>query len=109
MGFAPIKVTAARRRERVAEAVASLRFETAPGAQMQIDFRAKVVRIAGALVRVHLLVAVRCNSRRILPQGRVAQTVTFHPGYLQFCRDWDVVPRSCAPYRARTTRRRRPR
>jgi hypothetical protein len=28
--------------------------------------------------------------------------VTFHPGYLAFCRDWDVQPRACAPYRART-------
>jgi hypothetical protein len=28
--------------------------------------------------------------------------VTFHPGYLSFCRDWDVQPRACAPYRART-------
>jgi hypothetical protein len=26
----------------------------------------------------------------------------FHPGYLAFCRDWDVQPRACAPYRART-------
>jgi hypothetical protein len=28
--------------------------------------------------------------------------VTFHRGYLAFCRDWDVQPRACAPYRART-------
>ena len=26
----------------------------------------------------------------------------FHPGYLAFCRDWDIQPRACAPYRART-------
>lgn len=136
------KVTAGRRRERVAEAVASVRFETAPGAQMQIDFGQKLVMIAGAIVRVHLLVAVLSYSRRIfvkaflaerqddwregiagafrhfggltrivlgdnarslvLAHDRVAQTVTFHPGYLQFCRDWDVTPRACAPYRART-------
>ena len=25
-----------------------------------------------------------------------------HPSYLAFCRDWDVQPRACAPYRART-------
>ena len=29
-------------------------------------------------------------------------TVTFHPAYLAFCRDWDVQPRACQPYRART-------
>src|SRR5262245_30047216 len=29
-------------------------------------------------------------------------TVVFTPAYLQFCRDWDVEPRACAPYRART-------
>jgi hypothetical protein len=28
--------------------------------------------------------------------------VLFHPGYLAFCRDWEVQPRTCAPYRART-------
>ena len=26
----------------------------------------------------------------------------FQPAYLAFCRDWDVQPRACAPYRART-------
>jgi hypothetical protein len=28
--------------------------------------------------------------------------VIFQPAYLAFCRDWDVQPRACAPYRART-------
>ena len=28
--------------------------------------------------------------------------MSFHPAYLAFCRDWDVQPRACAPYRART-------
>jgi transposase len=136
------KLTAPRRREHVAAAVASVRFETAPGAQMQIDFGQKDVFIAGQRVRVHLLVAVLSYSRRIyvkaflaerqddwregiagalrhfggvprtilgdnarslvVAHDRVAQTVTFHPAYLAFCRDWDVVPRACAPYRART-------
>jgi len=136
------KVTAPRRRELVAAAVASVRFETAPGAQMQIDFGQKLVSIAGEQVRVHLLVAVLSYSRRIyvkaflaerqddwregiagalrhfggvprtilgdnarslvVDHDRVAQTVTFHPTYLAFCRDWDIVPRTCAPYRART-------
>jgi transposase len=136
------KLVAGRRRELVATAVASVRFETAPGAQMQIDFGQKLVWIAGSFVRVYLLVAVLSYSRRlfvkaflaerqddwlegiaaafrrfggvtrtllgdnarslVLVHNRVAQTVTFHPSYLAFCRDWDVVPRACAPYRART-------
>jgi transposase len=136
------KLVAHRRQERAAAAVASVRFETAPGAQMQIDFGQKIVRIAGSLVRVYVLVAVLSYSRRlfvkaflaerqddwlegiasafrrfggvtktllgdnarslVVAHNRVARTVTFHPSYLAFCRDWDVAPRSCAPYRART-------
>ncbi|HEY3488742.1 MAG TPA: IS21 family transposase [Candidatus Deferrimicrobiaceae bacterium] len=136
------RAVAERRRELVASAVATVRYETVPGRQMQIDFGQKWVRIAGTSVRVYLLVAVLGHSRRIfvkaflaerqddwregiaaafrhfggvpqevlgdnakalvLEHNRAAQTVTFHPGYLAFCRDWDVVPRACGPYRART-------
>jgi hypothetical protein len=35
-------------------------------------------------------------------RARATGTVIFHPAYLAFCRDWDVQPRACAPYRART-------
>lgn len=131
-----------RRREVRASQVASVRFETAPGQQLQIDFGEKVVQIAGSLLRIHLLVAVLGFSRRlfvkpfvrqrgddwregiaeafrhfggvprvvlgdnakalVVARDREAQTVTFHPTYLQFCRDWDVEPRACRPYRART-------
>jgi len=28
--------------------------------------------------------------------------VRFHHAYLDFCREWDVQPRACGPYRART-------
>lgn len=129
------------RRSRRAEAVATVRFETAPGHQMQIDFGQKRVRIAGALVVVHLLIAVLSCSRRLFVKAFLAErqddwregiaeafrhfggvpqvvlgdnarslvvgrdstgAVTFHPGYLAFCRDWGVEPRACAPYRART-------
>jgi hypothetical protein len=38
----------------------------------------------------------------VLGRDREAQTVTFHPAYLAFCRDWGVQPRACQPYRART-------
>jgi transposase len=130
-----------RRARRVAE-VATVRVETAPGEQLQIDFGQKRVEIAGIAVRVHLLVAVLSYSRRLFVKaflherqdewreglaaafqhfggvprtvlgdnaralviGRDAatSTVRFHPAYLAFCRDWDVQPRACAPYRART-------
>lgn len=131
-----------RRRELHASAVATVRFETAPGQQMQIDFGEKRVSIAGQLVRVYLFVAVLGYSRRIfakallserqddwregmmlafkhfggvprellidnagalvLGRDRATQTVTYHPALLAFCRDWDIVPRACRPYRART-------
>lgn len=134
-------VAADRRAKRAAEA-ATVRFETKPGRQMQIDFGQKRVLIAGLLVKVHLLVAVLGYSRRIFVQAflaergddwregvasafrhfggvptevlcdnaralvvardRETQTVTFHPAFKLFCRDWDVTPRACAPYRART-------
>src|SRR5438128_8585863 len=44
------------------------------------------------------------DNARALVHGRdrATGTVSFHPAYLAFCRDWDVQPRACAPYRART-------
>jgi transposase len=130
-----------RRARRVA-ALATVRVETAPGDQVQIDFGQKRLRIAGVRVRVFLLVAVLSYSRRlfvkaflnergddwregiagafahfggvprtllgdnaralVLGRDRATGTVRFHPAYLTFCRDWDVQPRACAPYRART-------
>jgi transposase len=125
-----------------AAAVATVRVETAPGAQMHVDFGEKRVEIAGRVVTVFLLVAVLSYSRRVFVQAflrerqddwregiaaafryfggvvltvlgdnaralvvgrdRATGTVWFHPAYLTFCRDWDVQPRACAPYRART-------
>ena len=38
------------------------------------------------------------NARSlVLAHNRTAQTITFRPNYHEFCRDWDVVPRACAP------------
>jgi transposase len=131
-----------KRRELRAAQVASVRFETAPGVQMQVDFGQKQVLVGGARVVVHLLVAVLSYSRRlfvkaflserqddwregiaaafvhfggvpqhllgdnaralVLSHDRAAGTVVFHPGYLAFCKDWDVQPKACGPYRART-------
>jgi transposase len=136
------RAVAGRRREQVAADLATVRFETAAGRQMQIDFGERKVWIAGEQVTVHFLAAVLSYSRRIfvkaflherqgewldgiasafrhfggvpaevlgdnsrclvIGRNRDAQTVTFHPAYLAFCRDWDVQPRACQPYRART-------
>ena len=130
-----------RRAQRVA-ALATVRVETAPGDQLQIDFGQTRLRIAGVHVRIFLLVAVLSYSRRlfvkaflnergddwregiaaafthfgglprtllgdnaralVLGRDRATGTVSFHPTYLAFCRDWGVQPRACAPYRART-------
>lgn len=136
------RLVQARRQQLRAEQVATVRFETAPGAQMQIDFGQKRLRIGDAVVVVHFLVAVLSYSRRLFVQAfsserqddwregiarafrhfggvprtvlgdnaralvvahnRAAQTVTFHPAYAAFCKDWGVIPRACGPYRART-------
>ena len=130
------------RRAQRAAALATVRVETAPGEQLQIDFGQKQIAIAGVTVRVFLLVAVLSYSRRlfvkaflnergddwregiaaafrqfggvprvllgdnaralVVGRDRATGTVSFHPTYLAFCRDWDVQPRACAPYRART-------
>ena len=52
------------RRELAAEARATVRFETPPGRQLQIDFGATGVVIGEEVVRVHLFVATLGCSRR---------------------------------------------
>jgi transposase len=56
-------VAPVRQAQRAAD-VATVRVETAPAAQMQIDFGEKRVTIAGTAVTVFLLVAVLSYSRR---------------------------------------------
>lgn len=130
-----------RREARVAQ-LATVRVETEPGRQMQIDFGQKLVRIADHDVRVFVLVAVLGYSRRlfvraflaerhddwregvagafrrfggvprevlgdnasalVVAHDRATRTVTFHPAWLDFCREWGVSPKACAPFRART-------
>lgn len=130
-----------RREHRVAQ-LATVRVETAPGDQLQIDFGQKRLQISGVRVRIFLLVAVLSYSRRLFvraflnergadwregiaaalthfggvprpllgdnarplvrARARATGTAIFHPAYLAFCCDWDVQPRACAPYRART-------
>ena len=61
------------RQEERAEALATVRFETPPGQQMQIDFGEKVVRIAGQPVKVYLMTAVLGYSRRLYCRAFLAQ------------------------------------
>lgn len=136
------RAVASHRREKQAAQLATVRFETEPGHQLQVDFGEKWVWIRGERVKVHLLAAVLGFSRRIFVKaflserqddwregiaaafrhfGGVPQVVLgdnaralvidrdpgtgyvrFNPAYLQFCRDWEVTPRACGPYRART-------
>jgi transposase len=53
------------RRELEAEARATIRFETPPGKQLQIDFGGRRVSIGGEIVKVHLFVATLGYSRRL--------------------------------------------
>lgn len=130
------------RREVVAQGVATIRFETPPGHQLQIDFGSMRVWIGQEVQKVHLFVATLGYSRRtyvaaflherqsawlqglegafrhfggltrelLLDNAKAlvdehdAQTreVMFNDRFHAFCRYWDVLPRACAPYRART-------
>jgi len=53
------------RQELEAEARATVRFETAPGRQLQIDFGERLVEIGGARIKVYFFVAVLGYSRRL--------------------------------------------
>ena len=59
------RAVATLRQEERARALASVRFETPPGQQIQIDFGEKVVQIAGQPIEVHLMTAVLGHSRRL--------------------------------------------
>lgn len=48
-----------------AEALATMRFETPPGRQLQIDFGERIVDIAGAKVKAFMFVATLGHSRRV--------------------------------------------
>lgn len=61
------------RQEERAEALATVRFETLPGQQMQIDFGEKIVPIAGQPVKVYLMTAVLGYSRRLYCRAFLAQ------------------------------------
>lgn len=61
-----------RAQQRASE-LATVRYETAPGHQMQVDFGQKRVRVGGTEVVVHLLVAVLSFSRRIFVRAFLAE------------------------------------
>jgi transposase len=67
------RAVAPLRRERRAAALATVRFETPPGQQLQIDFGEKVVQIAGRPVTVYLMTAVLGYSRRLFVRASLAQ------------------------------------
>jgi transposase len=69
----PQRAVAPLRQERRAEALATVRFETPPGQQLQIDFGEKVVRIAAQPVKVYLMTAVLGYSRRLFVRAFLAQ------------------------------------
>ena len=62
-----------RRQQVHAAQVATVRFETVPGKQMQVDFGEKKVRIGGQWVKVFLLVAVLSFSRRLFVRALLNQ------------------------------------
>jgi transposase len=59
------RAVAPLRKELVAAARATVRFETRPGEQLQIDFGERRVEIGGALVKVFFFVATLGYSRRL--------------------------------------------
>jgi transposase len=67
------RVLAPHRQEKRAAELATVRFETAPGHQMQIDFGEKWISIAGVRTKVHLFVAVLGYSRRIFARASLSQ------------------------------------
>jgi transposase len=67
------RAVADQRQARRAAELATVRFETAPGHQMQIDFGEKRVVLGGVAVKVFLFVAVLGYSRRIFVRASLAQ------------------------------------
>ena len=67
------RAVATLRQEERARALATVRFETPPGQQIQIDFGEKVVPIADQPVKVYLMTAVLGYSRRLYCRAFLAQ------------------------------------
>ena len=67
------RVLAPYRQDKRAAELATVRFETAPGHQMQIDFGEKFVVIGTDRIKVHFFVAVLGYSRRIFVRASLSQ------------------------------------
>ena len=67
------RALAPHRQARRAAELATVRFETAPGHQTQIDFGEKWISIAGVRTKVYLFVAVLGYSRRIFVRASLSQ------------------------------------
>jgi transposase len=67
------RAVAPLRQEARARALATVRFETKPGQQLQIDFGQKIVSIAGSPVTVHLMTVVLGYSRRLFCRAFLAE------------------------------------
>jgi transposase len=63
------RAVAPLRQSLAAEALATVRFETPPGQQLQIDFGTTLVPIGGEPMRVYLFVATLGYSRRVFVQA----------------------------------------
>ena len=66
------RAVAPSRGEKRAAEVATVRYETLPGQQMQIDFGQRLVCIGGQMVRVFFFVAVLGYSRRIFVRASLS-------------------------------------
>jgi len=77
-----------------AKALATVRFETPPGQQMQIDFGEKVVMIADQPVTVQLMTVVLGYSRRLFCQAFLSQRQDdWLEGIEAACRHFGGLPR----------------
>jgi transposase len=87
------RAVAPLRRELAAGARATVRFETPPGRQLQIDFGERRVAIGGEVVRVHLFVATLGYSRRIYARAfRHERQACWFEGLEGACRTFGGVP-----------------
>jgi transposase len=67
------RAVATLRQQERASRLATVRFETPPGQQIQIDFGEKLVPMAGAPLKVYLMTAVLGYSRRLYCRSFLAQ------------------------------------
>ena len=88
------RAVAPARQELRGRQIATVRFETEPGAQMQIDFGEKWVRIGDNVVKVYFFVAVLGYSRRIYVRPLLSQRHDdWREGVAGACRHFGGVPR----------------